>query len=254
VPWPTAGELADAYGLDYYERYGMHASEAQRAEVIAAGHDYRVQCAERFQRPPGVFVDIGGATGGVAAAALARAWDAYAFDTSEAAVRAGRDRLGDRLRLGDIEAAFASGLRPSVLSAYHVLEHTERPRQFIERAGQMLVPGGLLVLEVPHVRSLDTRIVPRVRRTVLDLPRHLCHFTPDTLQRLLAEHGFTVLSVDGTATVLVDPLRRLRGSRAAAPGVVTTAPPPSTSGDGFAGWVRRTLSGYAFCVYARGPE
>jgi hypothetical protein len=52
-----------------------------------------------------------------------------------------------------------------------------------------LKPDGLLVLEVPDSASLTFRLCARDWMR-LDIPRHLQHFTPTTLIRLLTDTGF----------------------------------------------------------------
>lgn len=72
---------------------------------------------------------------------------------------------------------------------WHVLEHLPHPEQTLAEIRRSLRPGGRLILAVPNFGSLQSR------RTAnnwfhLDLPRHLYHFTPDTLQRLLTCNDF----------------------------------------------------------------
>ena len=77
---------------------------------------------------------------------------------------------------------------------WHVLEHLPHPEQTLVEIRRILRPGGRLILAVPNFGSLQSQ------RTAndwfhLDLPRHLYHFTPETLQRLLACNEFHYESV-----------------------------------------------------------
>ena len=77
---------------------------------------------------------------------------------------------------------------------WHVLEHLPHPEQTLVEIRRILRPGGRLILAVPNFGSLQSQ------RTAndwfhLDLPRHLYHFTPETLQRLLASNEFHYESV-----------------------------------------------------------
>jgi SAM-dependent methyltransferase len=79
--------------------------------------------------------------------------------------------------------------------AFRVLEHVERPREFLRAASDALVPGGWLALEVPNIASAGARRLgvewPGLR------PRYpRWHFTPESLIRLLTQSGFQVVRQD----------------------------------------------------------
>ena len=75
---------------------------------------------------------------------------------------------------------------------WHALEHLHRINEALDRARELLKPGGQLVIAVPNLQSSDARRYGP-NWIALDAPRHLFHFTPETLQRLLEKHGFSVL-------------------------------------------------------------
>jgi len=81
-----------------------------------------------------------------------------------------------------------------VITMYHVLEHLHNPREALSKAYQLLKSGGLLVVAVPNLDSLQARIF-RQRWYHLDAPRHLYHFTPRTLEMLLHEAGFKIVEI-----------------------------------------------------------
>ena len=73
---------------------------------------------------------------------------------------------------------------------WHVLEHVRDPKKNIETAARILKPGGRLVVAVPNFASLQARL-GRGRWFHLDVPRHLFHFTPETLRGLLTRAKFS---------------------------------------------------------------
>ena len=75
---------------------------------------------------------------------------------------------------------------------WHALEHLHRINESLARARELLKPGGQLIIAVPNIHSDDTRRYGN-RWIALDAPRHLWHFTPDTLGNLLEKRGFSVL-------------------------------------------------------------
>ena len=75
---------------------------------------------------------------------------------------------------------------------WHALEHLHRINESLARARELLKPGGQLVIAVPNLQSDDARRYGP-NWIALDAPRHLWHFTPATLRKLLEKHGFSVL-------------------------------------------------------------
>ncbi len=72
---------------------------------------------------------------------------------------------------------------------WHVLEHLPHPERTLEELNRIIRPGGRWIVAVPNFASWQAR------RTGsdwfhLDLPRHLYHFTPQTLTGLASRYGF----------------------------------------------------------------
>ncbi len=75
---------------------------------------------------------------------------------------------------------------------WHVLEHLDNPAHTLGRLCQLLRPGGILILEVPNLTSLQSRLTGK-RWFHLDIERHLYHFPVGGLKRLLNANGFAVI-------------------------------------------------------------
>lgn len=70
------------------------------------------------------------------------------------------------------------------ITFWAVLEHLLEPRQFLERAGAILKPGGKCFVLVPNLESLAVRVLGAKCRYIL--PQHLNYFSASTLARLAA--------------------------------------------------------------------
>jgi SAM-dependent methyltransferase len=90
------------------------------------------------------------------------------------------------LEEGLVEAGSLDGV-----TLWHVLEHLDDPGTALDRIAGWLKPGGVLLLGVPNIDSLQARIGGR-RWLHYDPPRHRHHFTPAGLRTLLGGHGFIV--------------------------------------------------------------
>jgi hypothetical protein len=76
-----------------------------------------------------------------------------------------------------------------MLIAFHVLEHSNDPVSFLDKATALLEDGGLLFLKVPRLDSWPSRFYGRFW-SGYDLPRHRVHFTKEGLTRLLLDRGY----------------------------------------------------------------
>ena len=80
-----------------------------------------------------------------------------------------------------------------VVTVLNVLEHVNHPDAFLETIRGILRPQGLLVIDVPNNQVMIWKARMLHRWPPLDLGEHINHFTPCTLDVLLANHGFVNL-------------------------------------------------------------
>lgn len=76
----------------------------------------------------------------------------------------------------------------------HVLEHTRNPRDLIREAHRIQKPGGYIHIEVPNFSGLFAQSF-RDRWVQLESPRHLFHFRPTTLQKLVKSCNYEIVSL-----------------------------------------------------------
>jgi hypothetical protein len=68
----------------------------------------------------------------------------------------------------------------------------------LRKIRQILKPGGLLVIAVPNIASIQASVFGS-RWYHLEVPRHAFHYSPATLGALLEQEGFQVKGVDHTS-------------------------------------------------------
>jgi SAM-dependent methyltransferase len=83
-----------------------------------------------------------------------------------------------------------SGRQYDVVCAFQMIEHLERPSEFIERASECLVGDGRLLLALPNAGEFE-RIGPGWVGFRVDL-EHLNYFSLASLSALLLKHGLYV--------------------------------------------------------------
>ena len=80
------------------------------------------------------------------------------------------------------------------ISLWHVLEHVHDLEYVLMKFQKILVSNGVLLIAVPNRMSYDA-IHYSAYWAAYDVPRHLYHFTPDTIDPLLTKCGFTKSSI-----------------------------------------------------------
>jgi 2-polyprenyl-3-methyl-5-hydroxy-6-metoxy-1,4-benzoquinol methylase len=77
-----------------------------------------------------------------------------------------------------------------VAASFHVIEHTDSPRRFIEAMAMRIRPGGLIVIETPNIHSVPFRLLKSRWRQFI--PEHYFFFDEQTMRKLLEGAGFKV--------------------------------------------------------------
>jgi hypothetical protein len=93
-----------------------------------------------------------------------------------------------QLQQAGVDDAVVAAASVDAASLWHVLEHLDAPGDALQRIAGWLAPGGLIVVGVPNLASVQAR-VGGSRWYHLDVPRHRTHFTVSGLHALLRRHG-----------------------------------------------------------------
>ena len=75
---------------------------------------------------------------------------------------------------------------------WHTLEHIHAIHETLDDAAKLLAPDGVLIIALPNPESYDAKQY-RENWIAWDAPRHLYHFVPETLEKLLQQHGLKVV-------------------------------------------------------------
>jgi SAM-dependent methyltransferase len=135
----------------------------------------------------GRYLDVGCGSGASLAVARALGWRVSGIEMDDAAAMLAR-HFTDEVYVGDILSAPFPPAGFDVVTAFHVLEHVPDPVAVAGRMLDWLAPGGLLIVEVPNAGGFGASLFGRAW-SGLELPRHLSHFTPGTLSRVLEQAG-----------------------------------------------------------------
>lgn len=119
----------------------------------------------------------------------AQGWRVLGVDVAPSVVLRIRDGLGLPALAGDLSLPSIRATSFDVITMRQSLEHVHDPLRTLREAYHLLTAGGRLYVSVPNIDSLSFRMFGTAWYG-LDLPRHLTHFTPKTLRKMLVRAGF----------------------------------------------------------------
>lgn len=191
-PGPAPAEMGAYYPQAYYGAAGTRRFPALVEGAQAFLYGRRARAVERLAGGRvGRVLDVGCGPGSLLSAFRSRGWVAHGTELTDASAARAR-AAGHPVHVGPLESwPWPSGHFDAV-TMWHVLEHWADPRPVIARVASLLRPGGVLMVGVPNFGSPEARLA-RDAWFHLDVPRHLVHFTPRSLETALAGAGLVVV-------------------------------------------------------------
>lgn len=139
--------------------------------------------------PQGKLLDIGAGTGDFLRVAAQRGWSVSGVEPEKKA----RDRAEEKgILLKEDKTHITDTYQ--VITLWHVLEHVPNLQEQIAFLKDHLTKGGLLVIAVPNYRSRDAQHYGKYW-AAYDVPRHLWHFSQESIRLLFTEKGFQLIGV-----------------------------------------------------------
>jgi SAM-dependent methyltransferase len=188
--------LAFSGDYPFYER-ARRGKAGERDDLEAASRVFEGRARQVMSiRPrPGRLLDLGAGDGLFQDRMRRRGWSTVGMDFEPDVVWHARDRLGLEVIGGDVERDPLPAGPFDVVTMWGLLQLIYRPQRLLEKLHDVLAPGGIVAIGVSNIGGLGARIFGRSWRG-LGLPRHLIHFTPPVLERLLDWSGFRVISFE----------------------------------------------------------
>lgn len=193
----TQGVPVEAEIGRYYETpdYISH-SDTKKGAMNALYHQVRKYMlgkkarliVKESHRKSGRLLDIGTGTGYFAATMAQRGWKVEAIEKNEQARLFAKEHFGLEVKSEAALQEFQAGSF-DVITLWHVMEHLEHLDRTWERLYELLSDRGILIVAVPNCSSYDAEKYGEYW-AAYDVPRHLWHFTPVTIQQLASKHGF----------------------------------------------------------------
>lgn len=187
-------------GQFYRPEYGPHRprkklNRSQRQPVfLSRRRRHRDRRLDLPWHGQGRLLDFGCGGGSFLKRMHERGWQVTGLDFSALAVHRIRSGLGLPALLGSLPHPELAPKSFDVITMWQSLEHVHDPQEVLRQAHDLLVSAGKLVVAVPNIDSQAFRWFGPAWYG-LDVPRHLTHFSPITLQVMLERAGFRVRNV-----------------------------------------------------------
>lgn len=140
--------------------------------------------------PAGKLLDVGCGNGQLTAWLVNHGWHVYGVDLAPSACRLAGE-AGLNISCGELEEASYPSDFFDVIVINHVLEHVHAPDELLCECHRILKSGGTLIVDVPNFGSFKAQLF-RQSWSHIDSPRHLSHFTIETLESIIKSGGFTI--------------------------------------------------------------
>lgn len=138
--------------------------------------------------PKGKLLDIGCGVGDFLVQVKQQGWEVIGLEPSDDAKNIAEKRLGFR-PLAPNDSSILSDASFDVITLWHVLEHVDDLKTQTSEITRILKPGGRLLIALPNYQSFDCQYFKEYW-AAWDVPRHLNHFSKDTLQKMMISLGF----------------------------------------------------------------
>ncbi|MBS1626307.1 MAG: class I SAM-dependent methyltransferase [Bacteroidetes bacterium] len=138
----------------------------------------------------GVLLDVGAGIGAFANIMKQAGWIVTGIEPDDTARTIAASKY--QLQLQSSENLFTKEVESiNVITMWHVLEHVHELHKYIDTFYKILKPNGTLIIAVPNYTSYDAEIYNEYW-AAYDVPRHLYHFSPRSMELLMIDKGFTV--------------------------------------------------------------
>jgi SAM-dependent methyltransferase len=202
TPRLTGQALLDVYNETYWKsdnpKERGYADYAKESALYLKTYKKRMKLVSKWLPQPGRILDVGCAAGYFLRVAQQHGHDVHGVELSEAISQAAIQSLGsDRVYNGFLDDAVeARGWEPhsfDLITIWDVIEHVPDPQSLLDSILKLIKPGGKLLLETQNVESrLANKLGKRWHHYKHD--EHLYHFSPQTVERLLSDSGYKVLT------------------------------------------------------------
>lgn len=192
-PQPSVEDLPKYYqSEDYISHTDAKRSFFEKAYHLVKSHalQNKTKLITKLNKKPGVLLDIGAGTGDFLINAKSKKWKAFGTEPNKEARELAEEK---NINLEELSATFEDQ-KFDVITMWHVLEHVSDLEKQIVELKRLLKPNGHIVIAVPNFKSYDA-VHYKSFWAAYDVPRHLWHFSQQSIKKLFSEHIMSVVDI-----------------------------------------------------------
>jgi len=194
-PRPDEGNIGKYYNS---EEYISHSDKANSPInfIYKIARKYALSSKRKLinsvaNHKKGRLLDYGCGTGYFLENMKSNGWKVYGIEPNEKA----RSIATEKAKVKEnIEQLNLKNKKFDVITLWHVLEHIHDLNDIIKQLKSILKEKGKLVIAVPNIDSYEQSFYEE-HWAAYDVPRHLYHFSQDTMNTLMLKHGLKVKKV-----------------------------------------------------------
>jgi SAM-dependent methyltransferase len=155
----------------------------------------RADTLERVHPNRGKLLDLGMGDGAFLMEMQRRGWSVSGIDNEPDVVTYARNQLRvEDCFAADVEADPLPQGPLDAVTMWGLLQLTYQPQALLEKVRGVLTTDGVVAIGVSNFASAGAQLFGKHWKG-LGLPRHLIHFEPDSLQRLLEQSGYEMVDL-----------------------------------------------------------
>lgn len=188
TPQPDALKLSDYYKSEDYishTDYKRNLKEKLYHTVKQFALNKKLKLINNFQTEAKALLDFGCGTGDFLKVCQKNGWEVTGIEPNENARNIANQKLSNKVLDVEQLSQFKNNSF-DVITLWHVLEHLPNYKKDLEKLKNLLKPQGVLVIAVPNFKCWDAKHYQSFW-AAWDAPRHLWHFSQDSISKLFEE-------------------------------------------------------------------
>jgi len=193
-PRPDSESIAKYYTSENYISHSGTSKTLFDKIYLAARNltlTWKHKLIKEYFPKPAHLLDYGSGTGEFLNHMKNKGWNVLGLEPNKTA----RDKAN--LLVGNIVSQDLVNLNDNsiqVITLWHVLEHIHDLDSTILKLKRLLTPNGIIILALPNPNSRDSQFY-KGKWAGYDVPRHLWHFTQETMTMLLNKNGLKLVAI-----------------------------------------------------------